>query len=78
MEQLGTAIQSFLDSQLIPLAATIILAAVVICGFAIVGGTQKLVDWTKGHIYHIIAGAVLIYLGSNIVNSFISSLGYTF
>ena len=78
MEQLGTAIQSFLDDQLIPLASVVIIAALVIIGFACVGGTQKLVDWAKGHIYHVIAGAILIYLASNIATSFISSLGYTF
>lgn len=78
MEALGTAIETFVNSQLLPLGITVIVAAIVVCGFACVGGTQKLVDWAKSHVYHIIAGAVMIYLASNIATSFVSSLGYQF
>lgn len=77
MEQLGNSIQAFLDGQLIPLAATVIIAAVVVVGCALVIGHRQVIDWAKSHIYHIVAGTILIYLGSNIVRSLIESLGYT-
>ena len=77
MERIGQAIDTFLNSQLIPLAATVIVAAVGIVGCALIVGHRQLIDWAKSHIFHIVIGTVLIYLGSNIVQSFITSLGYT-
>ena len=77
MEKLGESIQTFINGQLSPLAATIIIAAVVIVGIALVIGHRQVIDWAKSHIYHIVAGTVLIYLGANIVQSVIESLGYS-
>ena len=78
MTQLKEAIQKCSDTQLIPVAATFIVAAVVIVGCALIIGHRQVVDWAKSHIYHIIAGTVLVYLASNIVQSFITSLGASF
>lgn len=75
MESLGKAIKTFVDSQLVPLGVTAAVAAVVIIGFAFIGGTQKLKEWAKSHIYTTVGGLVLIYLASNIVTSFLTSLG---
>lgn len=77
MGKLGEAIRTFTDSQLVPLGITVIILAVVVVGFAFVGGTRQMLDWAKNHIFHIAAGAVLIYLAADIAQSFISSLGYS-
>lgn len=77
MENLGRAIQTFINSQLVPLGFVVGVAALVVVGFALVGGTHSLKEWAKNHIYTIIAGLVLIYLAANIAQSFITSLGGT-
>lgn len=77
MENLGRAIQTFVNSQLVPLGFVVAVAAVVIVGFALIGGTHSLKEWAKNHIYTIVGGLVLIYLAANIVTSFITSLGGT-
>lgn len=77
MQNLGIAIQTFVNSQLIPLGFVVAVAAIVVVGFALIGGTHNLKEWAKNHIYTVIGGLILIYLAGNIVASFITSLGGT-
>lgn len=75
MEQVGSAISNFTTGQLVPLGSTVIVLALVVIGFSFVIGTRQMLDWAKNHIFHIIGGAILIYLASDIATSFITSLG---
>lgn len=74
MNALNTAIETFTTNQLVPLGITVIILALIVVGFALVGGTRQMTDWAKNHIFQIIAGAILIYLATDIAQSFISNL----
>lgn len=78
MEALKNSINTFVTGQLVPLGGTVIVLALVVLGFSLIIGTRQMIDWAKNHIFHIIGGTVLIYLGMNIAQSFIESLGGTF
>lgn len=75
MEQVGTMIQSFLDSQLIPLGVTAIGACIVVMGFAFLG-TRESKQWGRTQTLYVIAAAVCIYLGTNIAQSIASSFNF--
>ncbi len=75
MDRLAEAINNFVSSQLIPLALPIAVAALVIVGFGLLIGWQRVIDWCKGHVLHIIFGLICIYLATDLVQSFITSLG---
>ena len=77
MEQLGIAIENFINSQILPLAAILIFAAFVIVGLFVVAGPHHMLDKAKERLYYIVGGAVLIYFGANIAQGLITSLGYT-
>mgnify|MGYP001777246603 CR=1 FL=1 len=74
MEKLSIAIQNFTRTQLLPLAIPIAVAALVIVGFGLLIGWQRVIDWCKGHALHIILGLIAIYLATDIVQSFVTSL----
>lgn len=76
MEQLTQAIENFTQSQLIPLAVPIAIAAITIVGLGFLIGWQRVIDWCKGHILHILLGLALIYLGTNLIQSYVTSLGF--
>ena len=75
MDRLAEAINNFVSSQLIPLAVPIAVAALVIVGFGLLIGWQRVIDWCKGHVLHIIFGLSCISLATDLVQSFITSLG---
>jgi type IV secretory pathway VirB2 component (pilin) len=75
MEALKTAIDSFTTGQLRPLGITVVVLALVVVGFCLIGGTRQMIDWAKNHIFHIIGGTILIYLATDIATSFITTLG---
>ena len=58
MDRLAEAINNFVSSQLIPLAVPIAVAALVIVGFGLLIGWQRVIDWCKGHVLHIIFGQI--------------------
>lgn len=75
MDKLGQAIENFTKSQLLPLAVPLAVAALVIVGFGLLIGWQRVIDWCKGHALHIVFGLICIYLATDIVQSFVTSLG---
>ncbi len=75
MNALKGAIETFINSQLVPLGVTVIVLALVVVGFALIGGTRQMIDWAKNHIFHIAGGAILIYLATDIAQSVVTSLG---
>ena len=75
MEALKTAIDSFTTGQLRPLGITVVVLALMVVGFSLIGGTRQMIDWAKNHIFHIIGGTILIYLATDIATSFITTLG---
>lgn len=75
MDKLAEAINNFVSSQLIPLAVPIAVAALVIVGFGLLIGWQRVIDWCKSHVLHIIFGLICIYLATDLVQSFIESMG---
>ena len=75
MEALKTAIDSFTTGQLRPLGITVVVLALVVVGFCLIGGTRQMIDWAKNNIFHIIGGTILIYLATDIATSFITTLG---
>ena len=75
MEKLNAAIDSFTTGQLRPLGITVIILVLMVIGFCLIGGTRQMIDWAKNHIFYIIGGAILIYLGADIANSFVTTLG---
>lgn len=74
MEALKTAIETFTTGQLQPLGITCVILALVVIGLCLIVGTRQMIDWAKNHIFHVIGGAVLIYLASDIATSFITTL----
>lgn len=75
MEALKTAIETFTTGQLQPLGIAFVILAIVVIGLCLIVGTRQMIDWAKNHIFHVIGGAVLIYLASDIATSFITTLG---
>lgn len=75
MDKLAESINTFVSSQLIPLAVPIAVAALVIVGLGLLIGWQRVIDWCKGHVLHIVFGLICIYLATDIVQSFVTSLG---
>ena len=63
MQQLGNLISSFMETQLVPLAVTIIAVVIIICGFSFMLG-QKGREWGKAQTFWTIIGAVLVYGGT--------------
>lgn len=44
MDALKGAIETFTNNQLIPLGITVIVLALVVVGFALIGGTRQMID----------------------------------
>lgn len=75
MEQLKSLTEGFLQTQIIPLAATVIIMGVIIVGFSFMAG-RKARDWGREHILWLVIGAALVYSGFNIGQSISSAFGF--
>mgnify|MGYP000312958984 CR=1 FL=1 len=75
MEQLKSLTEGFLQNQIIPLAATVIIMGVIIVGFSFMAG-RKARDWGREHILWLVIGAALVYSGFNIGQSISSAFGF--
>lgn len=73
MSQLSNWISNVTSSQLFPLGVVVAVAAFTIVGLALIMGTRKMTEWAKEHIFQIIAGLVLIYGASALVQSLTSA-----
>lgn len=73
MSNLGTYIENFVKTNIVPLAAVAILTMIVLIGFALLVPGRKLKEWAKEHVLYLVLGAAIVYSAAAIAQNMISS-----
>lgn len=70
MALLKTYITDFINANIMPLGVTVIGIALIMVGFALIIGTQRMKEWAKGHIFEIIIGGAILYTATQWAKDF--------
>ena len=75
MSQLSNLVTNFINSQILPLAVTVILVGLVCAGFGFMAG-KKARDWAKEHIVFVLIGAAIVYTAASMAPDIAASFGF--
>ncbi len=70
MALLKAYITDFINANIMPLGVTVIGIALIMVGFALIIGTQRMKEWAKSHIFEIIIGGAILYTATQWAKDF--------